>query len=212
MFYDFAKRTIDIVGSLVGMSILCLIFPIIAIAIKRSSPGPVFADVPKRSGKDGKSFKMYKFRSMIKDAHLLLQSDPKFKKLYEEYKKNSYKLSHDPRVTPLGHFIRKTSIDELPQFINVLKGEMSLVGPRAYYPDELINQQKAFPETKKYVKTLLTAKPGLTGPWQVSGRSDISFEKRVKLDADYAKKRSILYDLKIIILTVPALLSQKGAV
>ena len=212
MFYDFAKRTIDIVGSLVGMSILCLIFPIIAIAIKRSSRGPVFADVPKRSGKDGKSFKMYKFRSMIKDAHLLLQSDPKFKKLYEEYKKNSYKLSHDPRVTPLGHFIRKTSIDELPQFINVLKGEMSLVGPRAYYPDELINQQKAFPETKKYVKTLLTAKPGLTGPWQVSGRSDISFEKRVKLDADYAKKRSILYDLKIIILTVPALLSQKGAV
>jgi len=212
MFYDFAKRTIDIVGSLVGMSILCLIFPIVAIAIKRSSPGPVFADVPKRSGKDGKSFKMYKFRSMIKDAHLLLQSDPKFKKLYEEYKKNSYKLSHDPRVTPLGHFIRKTSIDELPQFINVLKGEMSLVGPRAYYPDELINQQKAFPETKKYVKTLLTAKPGLTGPWQVSGRSDISFEKRVKLDADYAKKRSILYDLKIIILTVPALLSQKGAV
>ncbi|MBP6979821.1 sugar transferase [Candidatus Curtissbacteria bacterium] len=212
MFYDFAKRTIDIVGSLVGMSILCLIFPVIAIAIKRSSPGPVFADVPKRSGKDGKSFKMYKFRSMIKDAHLLLQSDPKFKKLYEEYKKNSYKLSHDPRVTPLGHFIRKTSIDELPQFINVLKGEMSLVGPRAYYPDELINQQKAFPETKKYVKTLLTAKPGLTGPWQVSGRSDISFEKRVKLDADYAKKRSILYDLKIIILTVPALLSQKGAV
>ena len=212
MFYDFAKRTIDIVGSLVGMSILCLIFPVIAIAIKRSSPGPVFADVPKRSGKDGKSFKMYKFRSMIKDAHLLLQSDPKFKKLYEEYKKNSYKLSHDPRVTPLGHFIRKTSIDELPQFINVLKGEMSLVGPRAYYPDELINQQKAFPETKKYVKTLLTAKPGLTGPWQVSGRSDISFEKRVKLDADYAKKRSILYDLMIIILTVPALLSQKGAV
>ncbi len=89
---------------------------------------------------------------------------------------------------------------------------MSLVGPRAYYPDELINQQKAFPETKKYVKTLLTAKPGLTGPWQVSGRSDISFEKRVKLDADYAKKRSILYDLKIIVLTVPALLSQKGAV
>ncbi len=212
MFYDFAKRTIDIVGSLVGMSILCLIFPVIAIAIKRSSPGPVFADVPKRSGKDGKSFKMYKFRSMIKDAHLLLQSDPKFKKLYQEYKKNSYKLSHDPRVTPLGHFIRKTSIDELPQFINVLKGEMSLVGPRAYYPDELINQQKAFPETKKYVKTLLTAKPGLTGPWQVSGRSDISFEKRVKLDADYAKKRSILYDLKIIVLTVPALLSQKGAV
>lgn len=212
MFYDFAKRTIDIVGSLVGMTILCLIFPIIAVAIKRSSPGPVFADVPKRSGKDGKSFKMYKFRSMIKDAHLLLQSDPKFKKLYEEYKKNSYKLSDDPRVTPLGHFIRKTSIDELPQFINVLKGEMSLVGPRAYYPDELINQQKAFPETKKHVKTLLTAKPGLTGPWQVSGRSDISFEKRVKLDADYAKKRSILYDLKIIILTVPALLSQKGAV
>ena len=212
MFYDFAKRTIDIVGSLVGMSILCLIFPVIAIAIKRSSPGPVFADVPKRSGKDGKSFKMYKFRSMIKDAHLLLQSDPKFKKLYEEYKKNSYKLSHDPRVTPLGHLISKTSIDELPQFINVLKGEMSLVGPRAYYPDELINQQKAFPETKKYVKTLLTAKPGLTGPWQVSGRSDISFEKRVKLDADYAKKRSILYDLKSIILTVPALLSQKGAV
>ncbi len=212
MLYDFLKRTLDIIGSLFGIVILGLIFPFIAFAVKLSSPGPIFADVPKRSGKDGKSFKMYKFRSMIKDAHLLLQSDPKFKKLYEEYKKNSYKLSHDPRVTPVGHFIRKTSIDELPQFINVLKGEMSLVGPRAYYPDELINQQKAYPETKKYVKTLLTAKPGLTGPWQVSGRSDISFEKRVKLDASYAKKRSILYDLKIIILTIPALLSQKGAV
>ncbi len=212
MLYDFLKRTLDIIGSLFGIIILGLIFPFIAVAVKQSSPGPIFADVPKRSGKDGKSFKMYKFRSMIKDAHLLLQSDPKFKKLYEEYKKNSYKLSHDPRVTPVGHFIRKTSIDELPQFINVLKGEMSLVGPRAYYPDELINQQKAYPETKKYVKTLLTAKPGLTGPWQVSGRSDISFEKRVKLDASYAKKRSILYDLKIIILTIPALLSQKGAV
>ena len=212
MFYDFVKRTIDIAGALVGLSILAAFFPFVAIAIKTSSPGPVIADVPKRSGKDGKSFKMYKFRSMIKDAHLLLQSDPKFKKLFAEYKKNSYKLSHDPRVTPVGHFIRKTSIDELPQFLNVLKGEMSLVGPRAYYPDELVNQQKAFPETKKYVRTLLTAKPGMTGTWQVSGRSDISFEKRVKLDANYATKRSILYDLRIIILTFPALLSQKGAV
>lgn len=212
MLYDFAKRTIDIFGALVGLIILAVIFPFVSIAIKMSGPGPIMADVPKRSGKDGKSFKMYKFRSMIKDAHLLLQSDPKFKKLFLEYKKNSYKLSDDPRVTKVGHFIRKTSIDELPQFINVLKGEMSLVGPRAYYPDELINQQKAYPETKKYVKMLLLAKPGLTGPWQVSGRSDISFEKRVKLDANYAKKRSILYDLKIIVLTFPALLSQKGAV
>jgi len=212
MLYDFAKRTIDIIGALVGLIILAIIFPLVSVAIKMSGPGPIMADVPKRSGKDGKPFKMYKFRSMIKDAHLLLQSDPRFKKLFLEYKKNSYKLSHDPRVTGVGHVIRKTSIDELPQFINVLKGEMSLVGPRAYYPDELINQQKVYPETKKYVKMLLMSKPGLTGPWQVSGRSDISFEKRVKLDADYAKRRSILYDLKVIVLTFPALLSQKGAI
>lgn len=212
MLYDSAKRLIDILGGLTGLTILLVIFPFVAMAIKLSSPGPIMADVPKRTGRNGKLFKMYKFRSMIKDAHLLLQTDPKFKQLFEQYKKNSYKLDHDPRLTTIGGFIRKTSIDELPQFINVIKGEMSLVGPRAYYPDELINQQKAYPETKKYVKMLLLAKPGLTGPWQVSGRSDISFEKRVKLDAEYAKKRSILYDLKILILTVPALLSQKGAI
>jgi lipopolysaccharide/colanic/teichoic acid biosynthesis glycosyltransferase len=120
----------------------------VAIAIKLDSKGPVFADVPERVGQGGKKFKMYKFRSMIQNAHVLLRTDRRFKELYEEYKKSSYKLRNDPRITKVGKFIRKHSLDEIPQLFNVLKGEMSLVGPRAYYPDELENQQKEHPNTQ----------------------------------------------------------------
>jgi len=212
MFYDVTKRIIDIVGAILGIIIFFPICILTIIAIELDSPGPIFADTPKRVGKNGKQFKFFKFRSMIPNAHQLLLTDPRFKKLLEEYKKSSYKLHNDPRITRVGRFIRKHSIDEIPQFLNVLKGEMSLVGPRAYYPFELEEQQKKFPHTKKLVQEVLKVKPGITGPWQVSGRSEISFEKRIQMDAEYARKRSILYDLKIILQTPIVMITGKGAI
>ncbi|KKQ67170.1 MAG: Undecaprenyl-phosphate galactose phosphotransferase [Candidatus Daviesbacteria bacterium GW2011_GWA2_38_24] len=211
MLYDFTKRVLDIIGSIIGLILLSPLFLLIALAIKLSSPGPIFADIPLRVGKGGKLFKMYKFRSMVIGAHEMLQKDPELLKLY---KQNSYKLdiNIDPRVTKVGRFIRKTSIDELPQLINILKGEMGLVGPRAYYPFELDEQQQKYPNTKEFVKVILSAKPGLTGIWQVSGRSNINFDKRVEMDADYVNKRSILYDIYLILKTVPAVLLARGAV
>lgn len=200
------------VGSLVGSILLLPIFLLVALAIKLDSQGPIFAETPMRVGRDGELFKMYKFRSMIANAHGLLTTDPRFKKLYDEYKKSSYKLTKDPRITRVGKFIRKYSLDELPQLINVLRGEMSLVGPRAYYPDELEEQQKNYPETKEYVNIILSGKPGITGIWQVSGRSGINFDERVKMDASYVQKRSIIYDFWLILKTIPAVISGKGAV
>ena len=211
ILYPYAKRIIDIILSII---LLILFSPIIfftALLIKIDSPGPVFADTPKRVGKNGKLFHMYKFRSMVKNAHEALIKDPNFQKLYNEYKKNGYKLREDPRITKAGRFLRKHSFDEIPQFINVLRGDMSIVGPRAYYPDELEDQQKKYPYTKEAVKIVLSVKPGITGVWQVSGRSEINFDKRIQLDSKYASKKSILYDFIIIIKTPAAMIFGKGA-
>ncbi len=211
MGYDLVKRGIDIILSL---TLLILFWPVILvtiIAIKLDSSGPILADTPQRIGKDGKHFRMYKFRSMVQNAHNLLLSDGKYKELYEEYKRSGYKLRNDPRITKVGKFIRKYSIDEIPQFINVLLGDMSIVGPRAYYPDEIRDQQKKYPHTKEAVKIVMSVKPGITGVWQVSGRSEINFDKRIQMDAGYAKKKSILYDLYLIVKTPIAMLSGKGA-
>ena len=206
------KRLIDIIGSLLLLIIFIPLCLILAIFIKLESSGPVFADTPERVGKSGRRFKMYKFRSMIENAHELLRKDPKMRSLYEQYKKNSYKLKEDPRVTPLGKFIRRHSFDEIPQLINVFKGDMSLVGPRAYYPDELSNQQKKYPKTKELVKKVLSIKPGITGFWQVTGRSEVNFDKRIAMDAQYVDRRSLWYDVKILIKTPMAMISGKGAV
>lgn len=210
--YEFAKRVLDVIGSLVGLILLSPIFLLVTFSIKLDSEGPILADTPMRVGKNGKPFKMYKFRSMIANAHDILRTDPKFISLYEEYKKSNFKLIKDPRITRVGKIIRRYSLDELPQFLNVLKGEMSLVGPRAYYPDELVQQQKNFPESQKFVKIILSGKPGVTGLWQVTGRSNIDFKKRVKMDASYVQKKSILYDIFIILKTFPAVISGRGAV
>jgi len=207
-FYDLAKRGIDIATAIACLILFSPIMLVTAVYIKLISPGPVFADIPERVGKDSKKFRMYKFRSMIANAHDYLLQHPD---LYAEYKRNSYKLENDPRVIRGGNFIRKTSIDELPQFINILKGDMSLVGPRAYFPFELRDQQKVFPESRPYVEQLLKIKPGLTGPWQVGGRSQINFVERAKMDAGYATRRSILYDLHITLKTPLAVLQAKGA-
>lgn len=207
MFYQFAKGIIDISGSLVGLVILSPLFAITAIIIKLDSPGPVFF-TQERVSKGGKSFKLYKFRSMVDNAEDILYSNPK---MLEEYELNSYKIKNDPRLTRIGGFLRHSSIDELPQLLNVLKGDMSLVGPRAYRSVELKNQQEVYPETKKYVSTLLKVKPGITGPWQVGGRSRITFEKRVRMDAAYSQKRSLIYDFTILIRTIPAVIRGEGA-
>jgi lipopolysaccharide/colanic/teichoic acid biosynthesis glycosyltransferase len=202
----------DIVGSLIAIVIFSPIALFTAIAIELESPGSILADTPKRVGKDGKEFRLLKFRSMIPNAHTLLHTNPKFKKLLEEYKKSSYKLHNDPRVTKVGKFIRKHSIDEIPQLINVLKGDMSLVGPRPYYPFELREQQEKYPHTKELVKEVLKVKPGITGQWQISGRSEINFDKRILMDEQYARKRSFLYDILILIKSPWAMVSGKGAV
>lgn len=202
---------IDMVLSLIFLIFFSPIIVIITILIKLDSKGPILADTPERVGKNGTLFKMYKFRSMIENAHEMLRENPKFANLFNDYKKGSYKLKDDPRITAIGHFIRKHSLDEVPQLLNVLRGEMSLVGPRAYYPDELREQQKKYPGTKDSVKVVLSVKPGITGFWQVSGRSEINFDKRIEMDADYVKKRSIIYDILIIVKTPWAMVSGKGA-
>jgi lipopolysaccharide/colanic/teichoic acid biosynthesis glycosyltransferase len=210
-FYEFAKRMMDIVFSLMLIALFSPLMLAITIAIKLDSKGPILADVPQRVGRRGKLFKMYKFRSMIENAHEILRENPKFSNLYDKYKKGSYKLKEDPRITQVGHFLRKHSLDEVPQFFNALKGDMSLVGPRAYYPDELREQQNKYPQTRESVKIVLSIKPGITGYWQVSGRSEINFDKRIEMDATYVRKRSIIYDLWIILKTPWVIISGQGA-
>lgn len=216
MFYDAVKRSIDIIGSLIGLLIFSPLIVLVMIVIKFTSKGPIFF-TPQRVGKDGNLFRMLKFRSMhmyeidgqVVHAEKYLQLNPK---LMEAYQKNSFKLKNDPRITPVGRTLRRFSLDELPQLINVLIGDMSLVGPRAYQKDELEHQQRAYPKTKKFVSIILRNRPGASGPWQVSGRSFINFDKRVEMDATYVKKRSIVYDFLILVKTPIVMLTGRGAI
>lgn len=216
MLYNFIKRFIDIFASVILIIIFSPIMIITAIIIKITAPGPVLVEPEnshmKRIGKDGKIFRLYKFRSMPVNSDSILTSDPKFKKLYNEWKHSNFKLHEDPRVTKFGKFIRKYSIDETPQFFNVLKGDMSLVGPRPYHAQELEEQQKVYPNTPKFVKETQTVKPGITGFWQVTGRSSINFDKRIEMDALYARKKSLVTDIYIILKTPFAMISGKNAV
>lgn len=210
--YNFVKRFIDVIGASALVIIFSPVFIISAIAIKLTSEGPVFADTPKRVGKNGKPFYAYKFRTMIPNAYNLLKTDPKYKKAYDEQQKSGiYKIKNDPRITPVGKILRKHSIDEIPQLLNVLKGEMSIVGPRPYYKEELAKQQDVYPGTEGMVKDVMTTKPGITGFWQVSGRSEVAFDKRIEMDAYYARKKSILLDFLILLKTPWVMLSGKGA-
>lgn len=200
-WYRFLKRTIDIVGSLVGLLIFSPVFLAIAIAIKLTSPGPIiFRQV--RSGKRGRRFTILKFRSMVANApelHGTLAHQ-------NEMKGPTFKISRDPRVTRFGEFIRRTSLDELPQLINVLRGEMSIVGPRPL-PDYETEQIE-----KSTHRRRLSVNPGLTCLWQVRGRNSISnFEEWVQLDIEYIDNASLLLDLWIILQTIPAVLFRKGA-
>nr|WP_088325837.1 sugar transferase [Bacillus cereus] len=198
--YIFMKRLIDIIGSFCGIIILLPVFIIVAICIKLEDPkGPVFFKQI-RVGKDEKDFGMYKFRSMVTDAEEKLQDLLQ----HNEVSGAMFKMKDDPRVTKIGKFIRKTSIDELPQLINVLKGEMSLVGPRP----PLLREVKTY---TAYDKQRLKVIPGCTGLWQVSGRSNIGFKEMVELDLYYIQYRSILFDIKIILKTVFVLFGSKDA-
>lgn len=216
MLYNFLKRLQDVLISLIAIIILLPIFLLVALLIKLSSRGPVLY-MPQRVGMGGKLFKMFKFRSMymykirgkMVHAQEYLETNSK---LRAQYQKGSFKLTNDPRITQVGKILRKLSLDELPQLFNVFLGDMSLVGPRAYQADELKHQQKVYPKTAKYVSIILRTRPGASGPWQVSGRSFINFDRRVIMDAQYVKKRSILYDLIIIMKTPLAMISGKGAI
>lgn len=202
------ERIFDFIFALIAIIIFSPIMLITAVFIKIVSPGgPVFADIPKRVGKDHQMFKMYKFRSMIPNAHKWFDEHPA---IYEIYKKNNFKLDNDPRWIKGARLLRKYSIDELPQFFNILQGEMSIVGPRPYYDFELVEQSKVFPDTKNDIEQALLVKPGITGPWQVSGRANINFPERIKMDSEYAKNKSLLKDLEILIITPIALFSKKG--
>lgn len=210
--YYFVKRFIDIAGTLLLLLVFSPIIMLSVILVKLTSHGPIFADTPKRVGKNGKLFFAYKFRTMIPNAYALLKTDPKFKKAYEEQQKSGvYKIKEDPRITPVGKILRKHSIDEIPQLLNVLIGEMSIVGPRPYYKEELEKQQKVYLGTEDLVREVLTVKPGITGFWQVSGRSEVAFDKRIEMDAYYARKKSLFLDLLILLKTPWVMLSGKGA-
>ena len=206
--YFFMKRVLDIIGSSIGIVIFLPLMILTALYIYLVSPGPVLASTKPRVGKNGKYFNLLKFRSMIPDAQEWLESQPE---LFKRYKENNFKLDPDPRLIKGGKEIRKYSIDELPQFFNILVGDMSLVGPRAYFDFELEEQLRNHPETKEDILLMKESKPGLTGTWQVSGRSGIGFVERIKMDAEYSKKKSILYDLYIILKTPYVVIFGKGA-
>lgn len=203
--YTITKRIIDIIGAIVGILFLIPIAIGVYIAkIILKDKGPIIY-THNRIGKDGKIFKMYKFRSMVVGADEILEKYlAENKDAREEYKINK-KLKNDPRITKIGKFIRKTSIDEFPQFINVLKGEMSLVGPRPYLERELEDIGGFYPY-------IVAVKPGITGLWQVSGRNDVTFEERLELDKEYYKKRNMRKDLNILIKTVLKVFDKEGAI
>ena len=200
-----SKRGIDIVGGIAGTLLLIPLTAILFIAnLVSNDNGPLFY-TQKRIGKNGKVFKMYKFRSMCVGADEklknYLEENEEARKEYKKYKK----LKHDPRVTKIGEFIRKTSLDEFPQFINILKGDMSLVGPRPY-----LEREKE--EMTYYYKYIVSCRPGLTGYWQIAGRSNVTFEDRLHMDMDYYRKHTLKTDMKILKKTVEKCLKKEGAI
>ena len=200
ILYSVTKRLIDIVGSLCGIILLSPLFLIVAILIKLEDPkGKVFF-AQERNGKYPKTFKMYKFRSMVHNAEDLL------KDLMDRNEQTGpvFKINDDPRITKVGKFIRKTSIDELPQLFNVLKGDMSLVGPRPPIPHEV-------EQYNSYQMQRLAVKPGLTCIWQVSGRNNIGFDEWVEMDIEYIKTRNLWLDIKLIFKTVGVLFGDDNA-
>lgn len=205
LIYSFLKRIVDIVAAIVGIIILIPLTIIVFIFNRlHEEDGPVFY-IQERIGKNGKIFKMYKFRSMCVDADEKLEH---FLEENEDIRKEFYiyrKIKNDPRVTKIGVFLRKTSLDEFPQFINLLVGDMSLVGPRPY-----LEREKE--DMGSYYDIIVNEKPGITGLWQISGRSDVTFDDRLKMDLEYHSTKSIKKDVEIIIKTITKVLKKDGAI
>jgi exopolysaccharide biosynthesis polyprenyl glycosylphosphotransferase len=197
--YRFFKRMLDIVASVIGLIVLSPVFLIVSLAIKAEDRGPIFYSQV-RLGKGQRPFKMYKFRSMIVDA------DKKLEKLLKqnEVEGAMFKMKEDPRITRVGRFIRKHSLDELPQLLNVLTGDMSLVGPRPPLEREVASYSE-------YDKQRLIIKPGCTGFWQVTARNDVDFEGMVNLDLEYIERSSVLFDIGILFRTVVIVFKPNGA-
>ena len=199
---DLAKRLFDIVFSVLVLIFFSPLYLILGIAIALDSPGSIFY-VQQRVGKDFQPFNCLKFRTMLDRADEMLDEIvAESPELQQEFDTN-FKLKKDPRITPIGHFLRLTSLDELPQFWNVLKGDMSVVGPRPLVPEELYKYGRR-------INTVLTIKPGITGLWQVSGRNDIPYPKRVQIDVYYATGRNWLLDIWIIFKTVGVVIFPKN--
>jgi lipopolysaccharide/colanic/teichoic acid biosynthesis glycosyltransferase len=214
MFYEIAKRTLDIIVSIVAIIVFSPVLIGFALAVKfDGTKGPLFNDINTRIGKNMKPFFMFKFRSMIPGAHVgFWERHPELKELEEEWKKlGKLPIDRDPRITKVGRFIRRTDLDELPQFFNVLKGEMSVVGPRAPYKEELDRYKVAYPGIEENVEKTYSVKPGITGIWQISGRNAITIPDRFKMEADYAMDRNILTDIRVIIMTPIVMLTRRGA-
>jgi lipopolysaccharide/colanic/teichoic acid biosynthesis glycosyltransferase len=198
------KRAVDLAGALVGLVLFSPVLLAIALLIRLDSPGPaLFCQI--RRGHRGRLFRMLKFRTMVADAELRLRD---LEPCNESAGGVLFKVRHDPRVTRLGRFLRRSSLDELPQLINVLKGEMSLVGPR---PLQLRDSERLRDADPRGYADRLQALPGLTGPWQVDGRSGLDYEQMVRLDLDYVANRSLGLDLRIISKTVLVVLNRRGA-
>ena len=201
LVYNFFKRSFDIISASIGILFLLPLFIVLAILVKLDSKGPIFFS-HKRIGKNGKIIGIYKFRSMVSNSEEI------FKNFTEEQKKEfekNFKLDDDPRITKIGGFLRKTSLDELPQLLNIIKGDMSVVGPRPIVRAEV----------EKYgvcADKLFSVKPGLTGFWQANGRSDTTYEERVQMDMYYIDNRSFLLDIRIILKTVISVIRKEGAV
>jgi exopolysaccharide biosynthesis polyprenyl glycosylphosphotransferase len=198
--FEMSKRSIDIIGAFIGIILLLPLFITVALLIKREDSKGSVIFKQTRVGKDGKEFHMYKFRSMVSDAEEKLVELLQF----NEIEGAMFKMKEDPRITIIGKFIRKTSIDELPQLWNVLKGDMSLVGPRPPLPREVT-------EYSSYHKQRLLVTPGCTGLWQVSGRNHMSFEEMVELDIQYISERSVFFDIMIILRTMKVLFGTDNA-
>jgi lipopolysaccharide/colanic/teichoic acid biosynthesis glycosyltransferase len=199
-FYLFCKRLMDIIFSIIGIFLLSPLFLIVVIAIKIGDPMGKIIFSQKRVGKNGKEFNMYKFRSMVTNAEEILDSLMH----RNETIGPMFKIKEDPRVTKIGRIIRKTSIDELPQLWNVVKGDMSLVGPRPPLPREV-------KEYSEFDKQRLLVVPGCTGLWQISGRSSLGFKEMVMLDLEYISKRNFWYDLYLIVRTIDVMFGSKDA-
>lgn len=203
--YHQQKRILDLT---VALSLMILFLPIwflVPILIYLDSGWPVIFR-HRRVGKDGRDFYLYKFRSMVHNADEILHKQDK--KLLEKFKNSDWKLENDPRITRLGKALRSLTIDEFPQLFNVLRGEMSMVGPRAYVRKELEEQAERYPETKALIAKITSVKPGISGPWQTSGRNEVPFVQRAKMDAEYASKQSITNDLWILFRTPRAMISK----